>query len=301
MALTPQPFLRCTECKSTLNFQEHYIIDYFKDKSPIQCPKCGARLDRWKVILAEIKENFMFNQVFTPIGAKSTVFKIKLKPNESTTYRFSDYSIPENAKILYINYTPRSHGGTALFPVELHGNISTRRFIGRAITVFPVPFGTGEIGEADVSVYVTWILHSADDESWQNLVDAFEAYASERYESTIVPANVAVESILSRFLTTFLGRFTSKKQIEEFLSNAATYSYQLNVLLPLIVNLCDSIKLPEHIRGSLNKLRNLRNQIAHKGYIEVKLPKDDAAEILCAALFGFRYIRLIESELEKDS
>jgi hypothetical protein len=53
-------------------------------------------------------------------------------------------------------------------------------------------------------------------------------------------------------------------------------------------------QLPDHIRGSLNRLRGLRNRVAHGGMPETPIPRSDAAECLCAAFFGVEYVRVVE-------
>ena len=113
----------------------------------------------------------------------------------------------------------------------------------------------------------------------------------------IVPANVAVESAMSRLLTSYLERFVSKKRVEEFLENAATYGHQLNVVLPVIASLTSLPLIPDHVRGALNKLRELRNDLAHSGAPKQQLDHATSAELLCGALFGFHYVRHVQQEL----
>jgi hypothetical protein len=227
------------------------------------------------------------------------MFKLVLKPGERISCRFSDYGIPADAKILYVNYTAGEGG---LSPIEMHGNVPARRLISNEVTLYPVPFPSGpvdeaEAGETDVNVMVSWVPRTADDESWQTLVDAFEAFAQGRYTSMVVPANVAVESALSRVLAGFLMRFVSRDRTNEFLENAATYGHQLNVLLPLIVSQRSLPSLPDNVRGALNKLRGLRNDIAHSGVLRRELDRHEAAEVLCAAVFGIHYVRFVEGQL----
>lgn len=128
-------------------------------------------------------------------------------------------------------------------------------------------------------------------------MDAFGAYYSHQYQSGIVPANVAIEARLSRLLTSFLERFVSRDGTKRFLDDAATYSHQLNVLLPVIAHMRGVPVLPDNIRGQLNRLRDFRNEIAHTGRTEHELTNDDAANCFCAALFGFHYINLIEPNI----
>jgi AcrR family transcriptional regulator len=239
----------------------------------------------------------MHNQAFAFIGAQTLLFQLLLKDGQRTIYRFSDYGIPQDAKILYVNYTP---SGGGLFPLEMHGNVPTRRFLSNEVVLYPMPFAADKTPEdTEVNVMVSWVPRTASDESWQSLVDAFEAYAHARYSSMIVPANVAVESALSRVLTGYLERFVSKRRIEDFLENAATYGHQLNVLLPVIASLKSLPLLPDHVRGALNRLREFRNDLAHAGTLKQPLDPHTAAEALCGALFGIHYVRYIEDQLSQ--
>ena len=100
------------------------------------------------------------------------------------------------------------------------------------------------------------------------------------------------------FLFGYLARRTiSNAYIKPFLDDAATYSHQLNVLLPLVAEWSRVPHLPDHIRGALNRLRRLRNDIAHRGKPEALLTPAEAAEVLCAALFGFRYVGFLQSRI----
>lgn len=239
----------------------------------------------------------MYNQAFAFIGAQTLLFQLLLKSGQRATYRFSDYGIPSDAKILYVNYTP---SGGGLFPVEMHGNVPTRRFLANEVVLYPVPFSANQTaGDTEVNVMVSWVPRTANDESWQSLVDAFEAFAHARYSSMVVPANVAVESALSRVLTAYLERFVSKNRTEDFLENAATYGHQLNVLLPFIASLKSLPLLPDHVRGALNKLRRFRNDLAHAGVLKQPLDQHSAAEALCGALFGIHYVRYVEEQLSQ--
>jgi hypothetical protein len=239
----------------------------------------------------------MLNQAFVLVGARASLFKLVLAPESRQTYRFSDHGIPNGAKVLYVSYTPNNGG---LFPVELHGNVPTRTPISDEVTLFPVPIGANVACHAtEVNVLVSWVPSSRDDESFQNLVDAFEAYAAAEYSVMVVPANVAVESALSRLLAALLEQYVPKRRAEEFLDTAATYGHQLNVLVPVITSLMNCPPLPDHLRGKLNRLRALRNQLAHRGVLKQPLRSKDAAELLCSALFGLHYVRMLQRLLAK--
>lgn len=288
MPMYVAPWVRCPECGQPIQIADRQVTGYFSGK-PVLCTTGHKVEDWWKTACREIEENFMHNQAFAFIGAQTIIFRLDLQLGKRTSYRFSDYGIPRDARVLYVNYTPQGGG---LFPVEMHGNVPTRKFFTDEVVIFPVPFGEDNLAiETAVSVMVSWVPRTADDESWQNLTDAFESYAQNQYSSMIVPANVAVESALSRLLTAYLQKFVANKRVEDFLENAATYGHQLNVVLPLITALNSLPALPDHLRGVLNKLRGLRNELAHTGTLEQPLDPRSAAELLCAALFGLHYVR----------
>ena len=166
----------------------------------------------------------------------------------------------------------------------------------------PVPFRYGEPQiETEVSVFITWVPHTADDEAWENLISSCRAYYSHQYASAVLPANVAVEARLSRLLTSFLEQFVGNERVARFLEDGATYSHQLNVLLPAFATLKGVRHLPDQIRGHLNTLRSFRNDIAHKGAPAKKLEQNDMANCLCAALFAFHYLNLIEASMIESS
>lgn len=144
-------------------------------------------------------------------------------------------------------------------------------------------------------------MASPDDPSATNLVEAFAAYARNCYKDAVIPANVAVETAFARVLNSYLSLFAGKKRVEDFLENNATYSSQLNVMLPVLAKLNDCPVMPENVRGSLNKLRRFRNDLAHDGHIEQHLSKDVMAELLAAATLGTAYIRFFEQSVHNQT
>jgi hypothetical protein len=132
-------------------------------------------------------------------------------------------------------------------------------------------------------------------------VQAFAAFVSGNYPALVIPANVAVESRLSRLLSSTLTlRDIPSYRVEDFLTSAATYSYQLNVVLPLILNLLGVPQLAPPVRGALNRLRSLRNSLAHLGQLKAEISSAEAAELVAGALFGFRFLEVVEPALIGD-
>jgi len=126
-----------------------------------------------------------------------------------------------------------------------------------------------------------------------NLVNAFLYYVDNRYHGSVLAANASVETLLGKLITGFLHGKASNENIEQFLKDAATYSHQLNILVPAFLSGTDIPLLPDHIRGALNGLRRLRNDLAHGTVTTQSITGDRAAEALCAAVFGNYYVNYI--------
>jgi hypothetical protein len=295
MSFQQLPFLTCIHCGKFIPIKDCRITQLYFTGVEIPCPYCKGPLDLWDLMLKTIREDFSPLNVFALIGAQGTVTTIQMRPDEPLTLKLTDIGIPEDAKVLDINYT--SQGGS-LVALESHTN-NPHRFrhnIRHEIVFHPVPFRHGEPKiETKVAVFITWAPHTANDEAWENLISSCRSYYSRQYVSAVLPANVAVEARLSRLLTSFLEQFVGKKRVARFLEDGATYSHQLNVLLPVFATLRGVGQLPDLIRSHLNTLRSYRNDIGHKGAPTKKLEQDEMANCLCAALFAFQYLNLIES------
>lgn len=290
------PFLSCQHCGSPLAVYQPPTIEYFEGKKGI-CTneKCTCGIDWWDCVLSSLKQRFMFAP-FAGLGAMTTIFNITLRAETRYSMSFADHEIPSTAKILTINYT--SQGGN-LIATECHSNTPMRHFIPNTILLWPRPLSSPPDRETVVNVAVTWVPVTENDMAWQNIVEAFEAFYIKRLSSTIIPANVAIESTLTQLLTeSFVARGISRKSVEDCLGDGATYSHQLNVLLPALVSFIGAPDLQDHIRGQLNRLRKLRNEMAHHGKLLTALTDGEAAECLCAALFAFHYFRLVREYVE---
>jgi AcrR family transcriptional regulator len=145
---------------------------------------------------------------------------------------------------------------------------------------------------------ITWAPYDDDDEGRRSLNRALLALADGRLDDAIVPANVAVEVTLNRVLSEHLGRVgIGRERLRDFMSNAATYSHQLNILLPVVLAGRGAPAMPEHIRGPLNRLRDLRNDIGHRGLSRTPLTREVVGECLAGAAFGFHFVRLADEVL----
>ena len=96
-------------------------------------------------------------------------------------------------------------------------------------------------------------------------------------------------------------RHISKGRVKDFVKDGLTSSVALNIILPLLCDLHGVKRLPDAIRGELNRLRDLRNQFVHDGLKKEEVSEYVAAELLSAAMFGFEYLRYVEPRLSTSS
>jgi hypothetical protein len=291
------PLVDCVKCHADININENQIpAAYFRGILQ-SCPECGSPFDWWDVMLSAILHPMPFGQQLAPVGARLTFTRVLLTLNRNLIVKFSDHGVPSDAKIFLVNYTPRGGG---LFPLEIHGNNPQRRIIPSEVRLFPMPMGEGPHGDTEVDILITWAPIDQLNYAWRSLVDAFEAYHAGLYEEAIVPANVAVESKLNPLLSQFLNRNSTSDNVRGFLIDGATYGRQLSVLLPALVGLIDAPGLPDNILSNLRRLNRLRNEIVHTGRLAGTTPtKDEMAKLICSALFGYRYLEIIEPLLLK--
>jgi len=277
---------------------EERIDDYFLGR-PIACQNssCGQSVDWWCAAV-ETACGEMANPIFwfALIGAHIVAFPIVLTPGTEYKLAFADHGVPDSAKILMVGYTPQQGG--SLFPLEVGGNVPLRQFIPREIRLYPKPFTPDTTpGPTKVMVMVQLVEAPQAGDLWHQLVSAFEALAVEKFSEAIIPAHIAVEARLGRLMSSLLGAIASAERVKRFLEDAATYSHQLNILLPALLEGRTVPRLPDHIRGLLNRLRDVRNDLVHRGHTTQTLDRRFVAELLCAALFSFHYLRLVESRI----
>lgn len=279
---------------ASLDISDMTLAIYFS-KHRMHCHGCNEELDWWSMVLSNIKSHSPF-YLFEIVGALNTTFSFDLTLHQESVINMDDLGIPKEAKILSMSYTPN---GTGVFPVEIHGNNPVRHYIKRIKRIYGRPMNQGEPDAketVEIVSSITWIKYDTNDVIG-NLTEAFEAYSIGKISSSIIPANVSVESKLNGLLDKYLKQYVGIEKVELFLESAATYSHQLNVLLPLIVAKENFMEFPDNLRGHLNKLRVFRNNIAHYGKFKKAISNDEVAEMLCASAFTLGYLRLFETHL----
>ncbi|WNG58534.1 hypothetical protein F0U59_30165 [Archangium gephyra] len=238
-------------------------------------------------------------------GARYTVVTVDLQPHVTIEVPLAASGIPDDARIFQFNYTPvtltplpqatpQASDYSPVIPLEVHGSSPARHILPNRLFLYGSTIKPGPFMPTKCHIGVTWTPHSRGEIALQSIFDALDAYSSSRFNAAIIPANVAVELTLAQVMTKALvARGIGKKRTEDFLKSDATYSHQLNILLPVLFGGANHPVLDEQIVGKLNRLRSLRNQIAHSGKTDEPLTRTEVADCIAAALFGLRYLQML--------
>ena len=277
----------CPDCLHSLGTISEVAPRFFETGS-FPCGRCNREIDVWEASHKLVSKTGASFNGLTSLGAQTTSFTFELGRNEIKEVDLSQYGVPDDATLLQVSFYPQRHD--CCFPFVGQRQFSPQT-LGRKVLVFAKPL-EGNAQDATIGASVTWVpSHDDSRESWIYLTEAFDAWASLKYWHVILPAYVGFEIALMRFVKTAMERKLSKASVADFVRDGLTSSAALNVILPL---LCDSLevkRLPDAIRGEINRLRKLRNDLVHDGLDKDAVSKQLASEMLCATVFGFEYLR----------
>ncbi len=287
------PSVPCESCNNFSPFDPtdgNPVQAYLSGSAP-RCIHCGTPVDLWRACVdhLEVFESGMIGSL--PLGAHNLLCQFQLRRDELTVLDLHERGLPKDARVIHINYTPQEQGW--LFPTECHGNVPYRQAIPSVLYIYGRRHGGGPHAEsARCSVSVTWVRGSVDP-AVSSLVAAFGEYAAERYESCIVPANVALEVTLERSMTGWLEALAVPKQRRVELLRELTYGFQLDPILGIAARLVGVPPLRQEILEALRALKKARDDLAHP---RERVPDaKTASKLLCAAVFGIQYVVLVNS------
>jgi hypothetical protein len=154
----------------------------------------------------------------------------------------------------------------------------------------------GEAERSVAKIECKWVTTPDKPWPWQLLIDAMGSLLWYRDNSAVIWASTAVEAALYELLTERLRiAGISSTRVEQFLSDQATFGAQLNVVLPLVLSSAGLPAMADDLRGRLNRLRKLRNDLAHGTDVAVQ---EHVAELLKAAAFALHFLRYIGVRLD---
>jgi hypothetical protein len=283
----------CSKC--------HYILPPLVECAPVYferghftCGHCGEQVDLWEVVSTRAATLRLPPLGLASMGAVQTWIRMSMETGKYYEVNLTDYGALPDAKILAVSYS--SQGGLAgsVMPLEWHGNTPARRIRGTILRMIAVPLGEGPMPRVgNVAVSVVWI-RGGESDAWPYLVSAFEAAAAGDYEPSLVFAQSAVEISMMPVIASRFRVHSSGENVKRFMVDSLSYGHALNVVLPYLCAELGAPKMPDTIRGALNKLRRTRNLIIHEGVEAAAVSLEDTMEGLSAAAFGFEYMRHVQ-------
>jgi hypothetical protein len=285
----------CLRCRRTQPPLDKVAEAYFGGEQ-LTCgnPECGRPIDYCEATLDTIGSNGIPTITLVSVGAQETFFGIELGPEEIKSVDLTKHGVPADATILGVSFTALA---SKCFPLLIHGNTAYPFRPGTQFKVYGLPLGSEE-ADGSIEVTVAWAQKDDLSNSWSYLLDAFEAMASRSWRSVILPAYSAFEVSLSPLVLEGLAKHLPSKIVDNFEGDDSfSSSTALNVLLPLLCKEAKIPELPRVIQTELNKLRKLRNRIAHEGVEKTAVNQEGAGAALCAAVFGLEYLRFVRRRL----
>jgi hypothetical protein len=267
-------------------------LDYFRGELP-RCVTCAAPFDWLDVLTILLAKGDSFYGALAPAGARWVVTQITLLPNTNYHLNLADHGVDPDARVLFVNYTPNGPGG--LFPIQFHGNVPDRvpRVKSILIPIEMLP----PAGPTLVSVFVAWLPANLDASPWAEFVRALEAHVEGDYDAAMVPASAAVEAAVWLLTHAVIDEHVRGKQHVEDFETQMPFADLVNVLIPAFAGVLGQPQMSGQLRGRVNRLRKLRNELAHRGHTEKPITKDESASVLAGALLCHRYCYLVKADL----
>jgi hypothetical protein len=290
----------CLNCRQVLPRLVESAPIYF-EKGSVKCTNCGKDVELWEAALDHaIRLSKVATWALESLGAAQTSVIIQMEAGNYYEIRLTDYGVPANAKILSRRYAPQGDEQSMVTALEWHPHDPVHRVRGTDLRLYAIPLFEGPMPrKGPVLIRVTWIRTGGSD-AWPYFVTAFEAATAGEYAPAMVFAQSAVEISMMPVIEKRFRRHASAEHVKQFMSNALTYGYSLNVVLPYLCAEVGTPQMPEAIRGALNKLRKKRNAIIHQGTEASVVTPAEAMESLCAAAFGFEFVRHVSPLLLKE-
>ncbi|WP_101758243.1 hypothetical protein [Oceanicoccus sp. KOV_DT_Chl] len=292
---TPPALVCRNNCGSVLRLEDFFPELYFEGITR-ECPTCGQKIDVWShaIELLQKKAQLFRNKGAAFIGGEDVSFTFQLPPNKTVEVDLTDYGVPDDAKLIYVVYTPFAGAG---WPIEMHGNQPIQHRTTNKMTFFgkPMPKSGNEVGgHHDVSMSVTYIPKSQEQTPFTNLANAYELFMLDKFSEMIIPCAVALEYSIERVTAYSL----QASNLPDNLKPSKRLS--LEVILPLICKTHNIPTLNNEITELVIRLWSLRNQMAHDGELKQHLTHAEASKILAAAMFCINYFGFLSGRVQNS-
>ena len=291
----------CDKCGNQIEFFGDPFKLYFLEEHP-KCANCNNKYNYLNQINKSFYDFTMDPFLTNLLGVKMAFDSVEITEGKFLEIDFTKLGVPETADIISINYTPEGEAG--IFPIEFHGNSPSylRKYYDNKVSIFPIKFNSeAEDNETKLNISILYTENTSV--ASKNLIEAFIFHRENELEKFVIFANIAVEETLEKFLYNYLvyndDIHISNKIIGNFLEDSISCNDQLNVLLPILISLSNSVYKPlsDEIRGNLNRLRKLRNEMAHTGKLETSISMEDGKQLLMSSLFMLVYLEYVSRDI----
>jgi hypothetical protein len=281
----------CLKCNYVLPPLAECAAKFFQ-QGYVECSRCGDKVDLWKAALDRaIALDPTLAWALQSLGAGQTTFVMSMKTGNRYAIDLTQHGVPENAKIIARHYTTQGPAEGLVTATEWHHGDWTHRLRGTVLHLLAIPIMEGPLPRiGQVLISVTWI-RTEESIASPYLVTAFEAAAAGDYGPSMVFAQAAVEVLMMPLVEKKLTLHVGSERVKNFMTDSLSYGHALNVLLPYLCGEASVSKMPDVVRGALNRLRKTRNDIIHGGPAARTVTSKDALEGICAAVFGLEYVK----------
>jgi len=287
---TARPALFCFQCGNmTPTSHDEDVIGRMLTNCHPLCSTCGKTLDVLNLLRLALMHEGNAVGFTVPIGLRHTIILYRLPIGRIKELDLRREGIPPDAQILRVVHRNPSMQDAIAVDIDALDTSRRPNFQYRMLGLWRGTDPPPDDVQGDAAIL--WAMHDVDDVGRQQLVHAMDAFTNNRIAEAIIPANVAVEHTLGRVINDYFEWVgVAKDRRKSFARDAATFSHQLNVLSPAIAHHLHAPPLSGDLRGSLNRLRELRNDAAHAG--PPVAAREDVVDCMVAAVVGFRYARL---------
>lgn len=289
---TARDAILCLSCGHSMPLDDDAdVVGAMLRGSPPACARCSETIDVWKLLTASMIVGEQAVAFGVPLGLRHTVSLYRVPVSGVKELDLVQCGVPATARIFRVVHDCSSLQPGKIVDIDALDSAQPPRLRYRILGLWVSADSAPEDIQGQTAIL--WAPRDVDDSARLELFAALEAFSNGRLRDSIVPASVAVEAPLGRVLDDYFAWVNvGKERREAFLQDAATFSHQLNVLAPAVARHLAAPALPETVRGQLNRLRSLRNDVAHSG-VTKELEPTDLGTCLAAAVVGFRYARLL--------
>ena len=287
----------CPNCSYVLPRLVECAPAYFEN-GYVTCTHCGKAVELWQAALDRATRlSHIATWAIESLGAAQTSFVMQMETGKHYQIQLTEYEVPANAKILARRYAAQGGEEGLVTALEWHPNDPVHRIRGTVLHLLAIPLMEGPVPrKGPVLIRITWI-RSGDSDAWLYLVTAFEAAAACEYAPAMVFAQSAVEISMMPLIESRFQLHAPESKVRRF----TNYDRALNVILPYLCGEAGIAQMPATVHEALDILRDKRNKIIHRGAKVAMITPKDAMEGLCAAAFGFEYMRYVRPVLTKTT